>query len=215
MVARFIREPTNGISHFAGILLAIAGVVWMWFDVRDPAVDYAFWPLAVFGVSMVMLFTSSTLYHSLHVPERWVRHLRRVDHMMIYIFIAGTYTPVCVLMLGGSLGIRLCIAIWILAAIGVSLKIFWMGAPRWLSVATYLGMGWVAVIFLPQVAAQITAGELAWFVAGGLFYTVGAIFYATKWPNFHRHLGFHEIWHFCVLAGCFSHFWVIRTFVAA
>ncbi len=210
------REPINGLSHLAAAELALAGLVWLVIEGARAAGFVQTWPVALFGTTMLFLFVASTLYHSLHVSPRAIAHLRRVDHMMIYVFIAGTYTPICVLALGGKLGWALCIAVWVIATAGVILKIAWMQAPRWLYLITYLGMGWIGVLFLPQVASAMSGGALAWLVAGGLFYTIGAIIYAARRPVLiPGWLGFHEIWHFCVIGGAFSHFWVIRLVAVA
>lgn len=213
---RRFREPVNGLSHLAAAVMALAGLVWLVIERTHAPGLGSVWPVALFGCTMLLLFVSSTLYHSLHVSPQAIAHLRRVDHMMIYVFIAGTYTPICVLALGGKLGWGLFIAVWVIAMAGVILKIAWMEAPRWLYLLTYLGMGWIGALFVPQVASAMSGGALAWLVAGGLFYTIGAGIYASQRPVLiPGWLGFHELWHLCVIGGAFSHFWVIRSVAGA
>lgn len=212
---RYIREPVNGVTHFAGALLAIAGLVWVLLERRGHDVEFGAWPLAVFGGSMILLFTISTLYHSLPLSERGIAFLRRLDHMSIYLFIAGTFTPICMFVLRGNLGWALFIITWGVAAGGLVLKVTWMHAPRWLSVLTYVGMGWLGLIALPRLIQVGAPGLLAWLVAGGMLYSIGAGIYALRRPNpLPGVFGFHEIWHCFVLGGAFAHFWMIRAYVA-
>lgn len=209
---RYIREPFNGISHFVGALLAAGGLVWFLYSAHANGRMEPVWPLVVFGGTMVLLFLSSTVYHSLHASVRVLGHLRRMDHIMIYVFIAGTYTPVCVLLVGGATGRTLLIAIWTVALFGTLKKVFWLDAPRIVSVASYVAMGWLGVFVLPQFIESVSTSGLAWFVGGGVSYSVGALVYALRWPNLAA-LGFHELWHLFVMAGTFSHYWTIHTYL--
>ena len=135
--------------------------------------------------------------------------------MMIFVLIAGTYTPVCLLALEGVWREGLLALIWGLALCGVLLKLLWMGALRWLSVMLYLGMGWVAVVAAPAIFQAIPAGGVAWILAGGLVYSVGALIYALKRPNpIPGVFGFHELWHLFVIAGSACHFWVMLHYIA-
>ncbi len=214
-IRRWIREPVNGLSHFAGALLATGGLVWLVMKAKTGNPTAPLWPLVVFGGTMILLFVTSALYHSLPVSPRAIARLRQLDHVSIYLFIAGTYTPICLLLLGGGFGRGLLIAVWTLALGGVAFEVVWTRAPRWLSVLTYLGLGWLGVLVLPQVTAVLSPHALTWLVVGGVCYTVGAGIYALRWPNpLPGWIGFHEIWHVCVLAGAFSHFWSLRTYVA-
>lgn len=212
---QYIREPVNSALHLAGAVLSVAGLVWVLVDTLGDGAAPGVWSLAVFGGTMILLFTMSTLYHSLPISERGVAFMRRLDHMSIFVFIAGTFTPVCVLLLRGWLGWTLFIIVWSVAAAGLMMKLAWMHAPRWLSVLTYIAMGWLGLISVPRLVAVAPTTMLAWLAAGGLLYTVGAGVYALRRPNpFPGLFGFHEIWHCFVLAGAFSHFWAIRTYVA-
>ena len=141
--------------------------------------------------------------------------MRRVDHMMIFVLRAGTYTPFCLLALAGAWREGLPILIWSLALYGIQLKVCWMGASRWLSVALYLGMGWVAVIAAPALFQAVPTGGMAWVLSGGLVYSVGAIVYGLRRPNLVPGVfGFHELWHLFVIAGSACHFWAVLHYVA-
>jgi hemolysin III len=144
-----------------------------------------------------------------------VARLRRLDHVAIFLLIAGTYTPFCLLALQGAWRRGLLALVWGLALCGVLLKVLWMDAPRWLSVVLYLGMGWVAVVAAPALLQAVPAGGMAWVLAGGLIYSVGALVYGFKRPNpIPGVFGFHELWHLFVVAGSACHFWAVLRFVA-
>jgi hemolysin III len=144
-----------------------------------------------------------------------VAKLRLLDHVAIFVLIAGTYTPFCLLALDGGWRWGLLALIWGLALCGVLLKLLWMGAPRWLSVILYLGMGWVAVIAAPALLQAVPAGGMAWVLAGGLVYSAGALVYGFKRPNpIPGSFGFHELWHLFVIAGSACHFWAVLRYVA-
>jgi len=134
---------------------------------------------------------------------------------MIFVFIAGTYTPFCLIVLGYGWGIPMLSVVWTLAAAGVLTAVAWPTAPRWFTVATYLGIGWIGVIPAVEVVQAMSRGQLGLLTLGGVFYTVGALIYARRWPDpFPRLFGFHEIFHACVIAGSAIHFALIATYVA-
>ena len=164
---------------------------------------------SIFGASLVAMYCASAFYHSLRLSERGVAHMRRIDHMMIYILIAGTYTPVCLVLLRGRLGLGLLIAVWSLAALGTVQTIVWMHAPQWLSTVVYIAMGWIAILVVGPLLAAVPIGFFYWILAGGIIYTLGAIVHATDWPRVRagtvpRLFGSHEIWHLFVIAGSFA-----------
>jgi hemolysin III len=168
-----------------------------------------------FGLSLIALYCASALYHLLPLSPRGVARLRRVDHMMIFVLIAGTCTPFCLLALDGGWRAGLLILIWGLALCGILLKLLWMGASRWLSVALYLGMGWVAVIAAPALFRSVPTGGMAWVLGGGLVYSAGALIYGLRRPNLLPGVfGYHEVWHLCVMAGSACHFWAVLHYVA-
>lgn len=168
------------------------------------------WHLAsfiTFGVSLILLYTASTIYHAVKASSKAVSVLRKVDHVMIFVLIAGSYTPFCLLPLRGPWGWSLFGTIWGLALLGAVTKLFWMHAPRWLSTGFYLLMGWLVMIAVYPMIQSVATPSLILLAIGGLCYTAGAILYATKWPNpWPGRFGFHEIWHLFVMAGSTAHF---------
>jgi hemolysin III len=169
----------------------------------------------VFGLSLVALYTASTLYHLLPLSPAGIARLRRADHMAIFVLIAGTYTPFCLLALDGAWQAGLLGLIWGLALCGILLKFLWMDAPRWLSVALYLGMGWAALVAAPTLFRVVPPGGIAWVLAGGAVYSAGALIYGLKRPNpVPGVFGFHELWHLFVVAGSACHFWAVLHYVA-
>lgn len=212
---RYIREPVNGLTHGVGALLALTGlIVLLYRSVSEDSVSRTI-AFSIFGISMILLYLSSSLYHSLPVRQKTQEFLRKIDHCMIYVLIAGTYTPVCLLVLEGNWKWGLFITIWSLAAIGIVKKFLWMSAPRWLSTLFYLGMGWLAVIIFPILIEKLPLGFMIWIVAGGLAYSVGALIYSLQKPDpIPDWFGFHEIWHLFVMAGTFSHFWAFYEFLS-
>lgn len=208
------REPLSAYSHFLGAILAIPGLILLLKRVPLGAGARYYAALSIFGASLILLYCTSGIYHVINGSKRLIAYLRRLDHMMIYILIAGTYTPVCLLVLEGSWRWGLLIAVWVLALAGIVFKLVWFSAPRWLSTASYVLMGWVAALaFYPLSMAMSLAG-ISRLVLGGVFYSVGAIIYATKWPRLNMSpLGFHEIFHFLVLAGSITHYTMVLHFI--
>ena len=199
-----IREPVNGASHLIGLLLAGAGTILLLHLAKGPNELVAF---GVYGATLILLYSASTLYHSLTLPERPRRALRTLDHIAIYFLIAGTYTPVALITLKGPVGWTLLAAVWLIALAGVPFKLFFLNAPVWLSTGTYLAMGYLALIAVVPIARAVSFRGLAWLVAGGIAYTVGAVVYARQRPDpFPGRFGHHEIWHLLVLAGSGCHF---------
>ena len=210
-----MREPVNAVTHFLGAAAAAIGLVVLLVNGAENDSARQIAAFAIFGASLVLLYTMSGIYHSLNVSERAIAALQRLDHMMIYVLIAGTYTPLCLVLLHGRLGLGLLIAVWTIAVIGIVQKILWMDAPRWFSTMLYLGMGWAALIVARPVLDAAPAGFLIWIIAGGIFYSAGAVVYVSKRPDpVPGVFGFHEIWHLFVMAGSFSHYWAVLTYIA-
>lgn len=198
------REPVNSWSHLVGLILAAVGTAALLHLARGPAERLAF---AVYGGSLILLYAVSTLYHALPLPRQRLRKLRTLDHIAIYFLIAGTYTPVALVTLGGSSGMVLLAAAWAIALAGIPFKIWWLEAPVWLSTATYLGMGYMVLLAAAPLARVVSVSGMAWLVAGGLAYTIGAIIFTRERPDpFPGRFGHHEIWHLMVLAGSGCHF---------
>lgn len=164
---------------------------------------------AIFGFSLIALYSASALYHLLPLSALGVARLRQLDHMMIFVLIAGTYTPLCLLGLEGAWRWGLLCVMWGLALGGIVFKVLWMDAPCWLSVMIYLGMGWLVVIAVPALSRTIGPEGIERLGAGGVIYSVGALIYALERPNqMPGLLGAHELWHLFVIAGSACHFWV-------
>jgi hemolysin III len=212
---RRLREPVNGLTHLAAGLLAFVGLVVLLATAASAGRIDQLVAFGIFGVSLISLYAASALYHLLPLSPAGVARLRRLDHMTIFVLIAGTYTPFCLLALDGAWRWGLLGLIWGLAMGGVLLKLLWMDAPRWLSVVLYLGMGWVAVIAAPALFRAVPAEGMAWVLAGGLTYSAGALVYGLKRPNpLPGVFGFHEVWHLFVVAGSACHFWAVLRYIA-
>ena len=210
-----LRDPVNGLTHLAGVLLAVVGLGMLLATAASAGRVDQLVAFGIFGLSLIALYTASMLYHLLPLSPEGVAKLRLLDHVAIFVLIAGTYTPFCLLALDGGWRWGLLCPIWGLALCGVLLKLLWMGAPRWLSVILYLGMGWVAVIAAPALVQAVPAGGMAWVLAGGLVYSAGALVYGFKRPNLiPGSFGFHELWHLFVIAGSACHFWAVLRYVA-
>lgn len=209
-----IKDPISALTHLFGALLSIVGLVLLVYHAAIKATVWHTVTFAIFGGSLILLYTASTVYHTLSVSDRATRVLRKIDHMMIYILIAGTYTPICLIPLRGVLGWGLFGSIWGIAIIGIVMKVFWLNAPRWLSTLFYTIMGWLVIVaFLPLVET-VPAEGIGWLVAGGILYTIGAVIYGTKWPKINwKFFGFHEIFHLFVLLGSFCHFWLMYQYI--
>jgi hemolysin III len=211
-----LREPVSALTHLLGAILSVIGLIVLISAAikRGSAQDIT--AVSIFGASLVMMYCVSALYHASNLSERGLGHFQRVDHVMIYVLIAGSYTPICLIVLRGSLGMWLLAIVWTLAAVGVSQKIFWMKrSPRWLSTVLYIGMGWIAVVIAKPLIAAGSKGFFLWLLAGGISYTLGAVVYAMKWPRGSgTAFGSHEVWHLFVMAGSFAHYWAILTYVA-
>ena len=209
-----IRDPFSGFSHLFGAFLSVAGLSTLVTLAARRGTSWQVVSFAVYGASLVLLYTASSLYHLLPLSKQGRKIFRTLDHTMIYMLIAGTYTPLCLVPLRGGWGWSIFGVVWGLAFAGIFLSIFWLAAPRWLSTAIYLLMGWVCIVAIYPIVTLLTAEGLFWLVSGGLFYTVGAIIYTLKKPNpWPGRFGFHEIWHLFVLAGSACHFMLMYRYV--
>ncbi len=205
-----LKEPFSGLSHLAGAFLSIAALSVLVTLASLQATAWHVVSFSIYGTSMILLYTASALYHLLPLSERGSQVLRILDHVMIFMLIAGTYTPICLVPLRGGWGWSIFGVVWGLAVAGVFISLFWIHAPRWVTTGIYLLMGWVCIVAIYPIVTSLTPEGIFWLVAGGLFYSVGAVVYALKKPNpWPPHFGFHEIWHLFVLAGSFCHFMVM------
>lgn len=202
---KFFREPVNSLTHWVGAALALAGLVALlivgW---STPAKVLS---LAVYGVSLIAMFSASATYHMVQVKDRVLEVFRKVDHAAIYFLIAGTYTPFCVNAFDGFWKWGLLSIIWSLALVGILVKVFYIRAPRWLNAGIYVVMGWLSISAVGQMLAVLPGWVLGWLLAGGVIYTLGAVVYTTKIFNFKPGVfGFHEMWHIFVMLAAAAHF---------
>ena len=205
------KEPFNCYSHLLGAVLATAGLIALILQSESPWHVVGF---SVYGGSLILLFAASTISHGLSLSPRGDDLLRRLDHAAIFILIAGSYTPVCLVTLRDDWGWGLFALVWSAAIAGVVLKLFFDHLPRWSTTVLYLGMGWVAVVAVVPLVRNVHLGGLAWLLAGGLLYTFGAIVYVTRRPDpFPDTFGFHEVFHVFVLAGSGAHFTFMMRYV--
>jgi hemolysin III len=215
MTAKRPREMANGLTHLAGMALAIPAMIpLVVIGVRSHN-PLALIGLAIFGLSQLGLYTSSALYHSLAVSQATQDQLERLDCSMVVIFIAGAYTPVCLLALHGIWRWGLFGTIWALAIGGVLMMTRWMQAPRWASTGFYVLLGWVGVIAAPMLFRALPPAGVAWMLAGGLIYTLGALVFLFDWPNpLPGVFDAHAVWHLFVLGGSGCIFWLMVRYVA-
>lgn len=212
-----LKDPGSAITHFIGMMMAAFAAVPLLLKAFTEPDRIHVISLAVFIVSMVMLYGASTLYHSLDLSERANRILKKMDHMMIFVLIAGTYTPICLLVLDKTVGIPLLILVWAIALVGIVIKGFFVYCPKWFSSALYISMGWTCVLVFSKLLTSMSGTAFGWLLAGGIIYTVGGIIYALKLPLFnsrHKNFGSHEIFHLFVMAGSICHFVLMYCFVA-
>ncbi|NLI91578.1 MAG: hemolysin III family protein [Peptococcaceae bacterium] len=209
-----VREPVNSLTHLLGAVLSIAGLVFLLFKSVEAGSMIHLFSAAVFGLSLLFLYSSSSIYHWVVSSTEVIRTLRKIDHCMIYVLIAGTYTPVCLLTLKGKLGIGLLIAIWSLTVLGIILKLIWFDAPRWLYTGFYLLLGWLAVFFIYPISQALPGKGVFMLVFGGILYSAGSVFYALKPKRLKLwKFGFHEIFHLFILAGSIAHYIFVYNYV--
>lgn len=211
-----IREPGSALTHFAGVILAVFAAFPLLIKAAVRGNTLTVTAMAVFMSSMLLLYSASTLYHSVSLTGEALKKFRKIDHMMIFVMIAGSYTPVCLLKLCGRKGMILLIAIWSLALAGMTVKYCWITCPKWFSSVIYIAMGWTCVFVLPELRENLPAGAFAWLLAGGIVYTAGGVIYALKLPLFKQrpNFGNHELFHLFVLGGSICHYICMYCFLA-
>ena len=204
----------NALSHLAGALLAVAGLVLMVIFAAREGGPWHVVSFAIFGSSLVLLYSASTLYHFFPSRSRAGRVFHRIDHIMIFVLIAGTYTPVCLVPLRGGWGWSLFGVTWGIAVAGILSKAIWFRAPKWSAIIIYLTMGWLAVFAFYPLTRTIPFMGLFWLVGGGVFYSIGAVFYGIdkKHPT-GKWIDYHGIFHLFVLLGSLCHFWLMFRYV--
>ena len=212
-----IREPGSALTHFIAMLLALCAAVPLLVRAAVHSGVKSLTAMTVFMISMVLLYAASTIYHSVNCSGRVLRIFRKMDHMMIFILIAGTYTPVCLLTLPKPSGLMLLAAVWGIALVGIFIKGFWITCPKLFSYVLYISMGWSCLSVLGQLFSLLPLHAFLWLLAGGLIYTAGGIIYALRLPLFdarHPMFGLHEIFHLFVMAGSLCHFVFMFCYLA-
>ncbi|MGP4105482.1 PAQR family membrane homeostasis protein TrhA [Virgibacillus sp. L01] len=214
-MGNYIREPINSLTHLFGAILSFVGLLALVIKAAATTDSMlAIVAVIIFGVSMILLYAASATYHMVVAKNHVIAFLRRIDHSMIFVLIAGTYTPLCLISLQGVTGWILFAVINSIAIAGVTFKLVWFHSPRWLSTALYIVMGWIVVFYSPALAPIIGMNGMTLLILGGLFYTMGALIYWLK-PKFlsFKHMGFHEIFHIFILFGSLFHFFCIYQYV--
>ena len=212
-----VKDPGSALTHFIAMIIAILAATPLLVKASREHGWLHVAALAVFIVSMILLYAASTIYHTLDISPKINKLLRKFDHMMIFILIAGTYTPVCLIVLGDQTGWSLLALVWGIAAAGILIKAFWITCPKWFSSVLYIAMGWVCVLAFTRIVQALPREAFLWLLAGGLIYTAGGVIYALKLPLFnakHKNFGSHEIFHLFVMGGSFCHYMMMYQFVA-
>ena len=195
-IKHYIKDPGSAITHFIGMLMAIfAAVPLIIKAAHEPGRIYLI-SIIIYAASLILLYAASTTYHTFNKSEKINTLLKKIDHMMISVLIAGSYTPICLLVLGGKTGFILLAIVWGIAIVGILIKAFWVYCPKWVSSALYIGMGWTCVLAFTQILNSMSAAAFGWLLAGGVIYTAGGVIYALKLPIFnlrHENFGSHEI----------------------
>ena len=206
------KELTSALTHLGGAVFGVVGTFLLLSNSSNRMTAIAF---LIFGLSMILLYSASTIYHFIDKSKEKAKLvMRKLDHIMIFVLIAGTYTPVCMLVLNNTSGYRLLALVWTITMFGVFMKIFWIKSPNWVSSVLYISMGWLAVLVLSPLAQSMPKEGMFWLVLGGIFYTIGGTIYGIKKPNFNNnYFGFHELFHLFVLAGTFCHFVMMYFYV--
>ena len=212
-----LKDPGSAITHFIGMLMAMfAATPLILRAMRAPDTVHVI-SLSIFIVSMILLYAASTTYHTFDLSERTNKILKKLDHCMIFVLIAGSYTPICLIVLHGRTGLMLLALVWSIAILGIIFKLCWVTCPKWVSSVLSIAMGWVSVLAFTQILNSLPAAAFNWLLAGGIIYTVGGIIYALKLPIFnahHKYFGSHEIFHLFVMAGSICHFIMMFEYVA-
>ncbi len=212
-----IREPGSAITHFIAMMLAVFAAVPLLVKAGLSSGDQNFIAMLIFISSMILLYGASATYHTVNLTGKRLHIFKKIDHMMIFVLIAGSYTPVCLLVLGGELGLQLLAVVWGIALVGIAIKACWVTCPKWFSSMIYIAMGWVCVFVFGQLWSTLPTAAFLWLLAGGIIYTIGGVIYALKLPIFnskHKSFGSHEVFHLFVMGGSICHFIFMYLYVA-
>ncbi len=215
--ADYHKRAGSAITHFIAMMMAVFAAVPLLVKAGVQSGQENFLAMAIFMGSMILLYGASATYHSVDLTGKSLRVFRKLDHMMIFVLIAGSYTPVCLIVLGGKLGYTLLALVWGIAAVGMIVKACWITCPKWFSSVIYIAMGWVCVLVFGPLLKTLSTPAFLWLLAGGIIYTVGGVIYALKLPIFnakHKFFGSHEVFHLFVMGGSVCHFIFMYLYVA-
>ena len=211
-----LKDPGSAITHLIGAILSllVAGPMIILSLTEGDYIKTI--SLSVFVISMFLLYSASTLYHSIDINDQINLRLKKLDHCMIFVLIAGSYTPVCTIALKGVIGYGLLGLVWTIALLGIIFKLFWVTCPKWISSVMYIAMGWTCILAISPIIHSLSRFAFFWLALGGIIYTIGGIIYALKLPVFnnrHKNFGSHEIFHLFVMAGSACHCVVMYSFL--
>lgn len=212
---KYLREPINGLTHLTGAILSVIGLVALIVKVtvtHGTLINYI--SIFSFGISMILLYSASATYHSVISSNSVIKVLKKIDHSMIFVLIAGSYAPLCLITLGNNTGYTLFSVVAVASLIGIIFKICWVTCPKWLSSTIYIGIGWFAIFAIYPLSQILPNTGLMLLVLGGLLYTIGGVIYALKSKAIHiGAFGNHEIFHIFIMLGTLCHYLCVFNYV--
>ena len=210
----YIKDPASAITHFIGAIFSLGASSPLLIKAAQTHQPVNIIAMIIYSISLVALYSASTAYHTIPAGHPYEKTLKKLDHMMIFVLIAGSYTPICLLVLERRTGLIMLALVWGIAITGIIIKGFWVFCPKWVSSVLYISMGWICVLAFSQILNNLTRAEFGWLLAGGIIYTIGGVIYALKLPIFnnkHKNFGSHEIFHLFVMGGSACHFVVMYS----
>lgn len=210
-----LREPINSITHLAGALFSLIALIAMLIKaISTNASSIGILSVTIFGISLILLYITSGTYHGIISSDKVISIFKKLDHSMIFVLIAGSYAPFCLLTIGEKFGVTMFIIMITLAVLGIIFKLCWFTCPCWVDSTMYIGLGWAALFMIKPLASILPAISLFLLVLGGIFCTIGGVIYAGKSKKLTiGNWGFHEIFHIFILLGSLSHFICVYTYV--
>lgn len=208
MMNKYLREPINSLTHWIGAILSLFALIAMLIKgISNNASAISIVSIVIFGISLILLYSVSATYHGVITSDKIIHILRKLDHSMIFILIAGSYAPFCLIGLGGSKGAIFFATIATIAVLGIFFRMIWFNCPRWLQTSLYILLGWAAIFMIKPLSQVLAPTSLFLLVLGGILYTIGGVIYAIKPKKLtFGKFGFHEIFHIFIILGSLSHF---------
>ncbi|HHT98417.1 MAG TPA: hemolysin III family protein [Clostridiales bacterium] len=212
-----IKDPASALTHFSALIFILLFTIpLLTKSLTNPGYDH-FFAVLIFIIGIILLYTASTVYHTFDISETINQRLRKFDHMAIFLLIAGTYTPICLIALRNTIGPLLMLIVWSIAIIGIIITAFWVNGPKWISSVIYIVMGWVCVLAFVPLIDSLELSAFIWLFTGGIIYTIGGVIYALKLKILNKrfpHFGSHEIFHVFVMLGSLCHFILIYKYIS-